>query len=292
MATKQPENSHERKPKKMNGQASGDAVKPHTLSPAEPFYEDFMQSNVELIRGSKRLQLIIKDYERITGLKLTFREVSEEENIVSRVKPAAVMGDGSIVVLQGIEIKILEDAIAHELKHKMLAKNIVMCRANESRVLRENSFDLSKDDDFDKFDTIMTRLESVALCINDALSHKTLIQELESEYGISSEEHLTLLSQCLDYSEFIATCSTAAIEDYHAHGLVLFDLEQTMPVLIDKITAASKLHPEIEKAFLAGKEYLQPITNGSDMSNQRNKVIQFLRVLGYADDTLQYSEVK
>lgn len=236
------------------------------------------------------LQRIIEDYENATGLKVTYREVSEDENIVSSVKPATVMGDGRIIVLKGMEVKNLENSIAHELMHKILNRNIVNCRANGDKVIRENNFDLNKEDDFNQFDIIMSRLDALALSINDALSHKKLIEILEEKYEISSDEHLRLLSQCLDDSEFIAACATAAPEDYHAHGLVLLDLEQTVPEEAGKVEVASKLHPEIEKAFLAGKEYLLPIINGIDMTNQRNRVIQFLRLLGYEEDTLLISE--
>jgi hypothetical protein len=239
-----------------------------------------------------RLRRIIEDYENATGLKATYREASEDENIVSRVQPAAVMSDGRIIVLKGMETEKLEESIAHEVMHKIVNMTVVNCRANENKVISEGNFDSNKKEDFIHFDLIMSRLDALALSINDALSHKKVVETLESKYGIDSHEHLHLLSECLDDSELIAACDTAAPEDYHAHGLVLLDLEQTMTELANKIDVASKLHPEIERAFLAGKEYLLPIINGIeiDMTNQRLKIFQFLRVLGYDEDILLVSE--
>jgi sulfur carrier protein ThiS len=237
------------------------------------------------------LKQLVNDYENAIGYKVKYREVLEQEGIVSGDKPAAVMGDGSIVILKGMETEILEEAIAHEVMHVILSKNIISCRANGDKVLRENHFDINEDDDFLKFDTIMTRLDALALSINGTLSHRTLVEELHDKYKITSHTHLTLISRYLDESEFITTCGIAAAEDLHAHGLVLFDLEQTMPELMDSIVTATKLHPEIEKAYVACQEHLLPITNGSDMINQHNRVIQFLRNLGYDPDILIVSNL-
>lgn len=169
---------------------------------------------------------------------------------------AVVYVDGSIVISESLDMKERIEAEAHELMHIMLNRQGLLA------VGCENEGDC----------------EFLALEINNALSHLTLIDNLKNNYNISSQLHL---------KERVASLNTiqGEIEQFYqqnrpallkALGLRLYDIVRTVPEKESIILDIISTNKSVNHTFHIARQLFNEITIETTEVIQREIIRTFL----------------
>lgn len=100
-------------------------------------------------------------------------------------------------------------------------------------------------------------------------------------YNIESKRHITdRLGVLDDYKEWLSS-ERSTNATHHCIGLMLYDLEQTVPSISEKISVILKDNPEIARSYSLANKFFLRITTGANLENQEEAVKQFLTDLKY-----------
>lgn len=130
------------------------------------------------------------------------------------------------------------------------------------------------------FDTWYGLNDYLALEMNNAISHRALIETLQTEYAIGSGHHLRCRKAGLDRLRDYADTPDIEQDILFGIGVALYD-SATTGAISEKATAILNSNPDICRAFTAAHRYLSRITVALSREDQLRLVDMFLVELGF-----------
>lgn len=211
---------------------------------------------------------LIYDFKEATGSEPKIEITDElDENC-----PAEVGPNGEIRIWSELPELHIEEAKAHEIYHIYLRKQgLIAFQTNDAKAL------------FIVGSEALPSLDALAREINNAISHRQLLDDLKYKYGIQSDYHLAKRAKPIE--ELIDEVN-AVVDDIpllHHYGAILYDIERTFSGMEAYVDKAKGLHPEIERAYNACKSHLTGIELGQDVQLQRVICENLFTELGYQD---------
>ncbi|MGH1143117.1 hypothetical protein [Bacillus pseudomycoides] len=119
--------------------------------------------------------------------------------------------------------------------------------------------------------------------INNSLPHKYIIETLDETYNLTSNLHIKLLSNSLDFFPVRIEEKCGDRDHLNAIGVRLFDINRTVDnkeVIIEQIAA---LDEHVLRAFTYAKEILSQISPQTSIIEQKNLIRAFMDKLHYRE---------
>lgn len=122
--------------------------------------------------------------------------------------------------------------------------------------------------------------------IDNAISHKLLIDELKTKYNISSGLHIRLMAKSLEeiYAKIRILEAGKNTKLLHAMGVYLFDIARTNKNASVKVVQKLQLNSTVKHAFKAAQLHLSQIKLGQSQTIQRQYVNRFMEDIGYQEE--------
>lgn len=191
-------------------------------------------------------------------------EAQSAQYYLSEAAPANVM-DGKIHIINNLSDDTKIQALAHEYGHLLIKERGII------------SFEPIGDGPFDY----------LILELNNALSHKFIINVLEQKFGISSDFHLKLLVEGLNKTKDIIKNSYLEKEILFGIGLKLYDIAITVPNKKKEIEDILAINKNIELSFQAANTHLKNIHLDSSVEEQMWTIEEYLNDLKLNIDDLK-----
>lgn len=211
---------------------------------------------------------LISDFKKVTGSE---PEIQLADDLDADC-PAEVGPNGEFRVWSRLPEENREEAKAHEIYHVYLRKQgLIAFKTNDSKALY--SFD--SDD--------LPYLDCLSREVNNAISHRNLIDALKNDYGISSDYHLSKRAKPIEELIIEINAVASNVPLLHHYGVIIYDIERTFAEMEPYIDKVKGLHPEIEKAYDACKRHLSRVELGQEVQIQKAICENFFIELGYQD---------
>ena len=127
----------------------------------------------------------------------------------------------------------------------------------------------------------------VLICrIDNAISHKLLIDELETNYNISSGLHIQLMETSLAdiRAEIRNLVAGKNNELLHSMGVYLFDIARTNMNASARVDQKLQLNTTVKHVFKEAHLHLSQIKLGQSKTIQRQYVNKFMKAIGYQEE--------
>ncbi|WP_129727943.1 hypothetical protein [Ectobacillus funiculus] len=200
-----------------------------------------------------------KELNQSKQIEVIYVEKSKaKENWLTEESPANVR-DGKIYVLDDLPDENKLQAEAHELGHLYVEQLGVL-----------------------KFDPEYGEpIDYLKLELNNALSHRFIIDILNEKFNISSDYHLHLRRKGIDNTkEILQDNDEYEKEILFGLGLKLFDISITIPDTEEEIEKIIHFNKDVSLAYEAAKTYLMQMKLDMPSEEQRQIIGNFLEKLG------------
>jgi hypothetical protein len=187
------------------------------------------------------------------------REKDASRYYLSANCPANVMNNNEVYVLDCIPEEDKIQAEAHELGHIYVReKGLISIPPNGNK----------------PFDFLLLEL-------NNALSHRFVLNVLSQIFFISNDLHLDLRAKSLNSIKQDIKDFKEKIEYLHAFGLKLYDIRATIPELKNEVERLIVINGNVSAAYNAAVSYIDPIQLETPKKEQESAINGFLIHLGY-----------
>lgn len=173
--------------------------------------------------------------------------------------PANVMSDNEVYVLDCIPEDDKIQAEAHELAHIYVREKGLI----NLKIYGNEPFDF------------------LLLELNNALSHRFVLNTLSRGFCISNVLHINLRAKSLESITQDIEDLKDEVELLYAFGLRLYDIHKTIPDLKNEVKRLASLNDDVNTAFNAAFEYIDPIQPETPKKEQESAINSFLSYLGY-----------
>ncbi len=180
---------------------------------------------------------------------------------LSRICPAYIINQGlssyKILILNSLSNEETIQVEAHELAHLLLA------HLNPGLI---------------SFTPKGTRpIDWLKEAVNNTISHKTIIDILLTDYNISSDVHLAGLSSSINgISKQIEKCYCLPDLIKVRLGVILFDIERTLPNSEVEVARVSSMNSRVREALVASRNHLSLISTKMERAAQYQEVRNFI----------------
>ncbi|NMD72748.1 hypothetical protein HHO41_21200 [Bacillus sp. DNRA2] len=122
--------------------------------------------------------------------------------------------------------------------------------------------------------------------IDNAISHKLLIDELKIKYNISSGLHIRLMATSLEdiHAELKNVETDKNTKLLHSIGVYLFDISRTNKNALTRVFQKLQLNSSVKHAYMAAQLHLTQIKLGQSQTIQRQHVNRFMGDIGYQEE--------
>ncbi|AGK54066.1 hypothetical protein [Bacillus sp. 1NLA3E] len=185
--------------------------------------------------------------------------------------PAQVTNEGivwQIFILESLSNEERLEAEAHELGHLLVYYRPPGLITMDSIVMFDEDI-------------------HVLICrIDNAISHKLLIDELETNYNISSGLHIQLMETSLEdiraeIRNLVARKNNKLLQ---AMGVYLFDIARTNMNASARVDQKLQLNTTVKHAFKSAQLHLSQIKLGQSQTIQHQYVNKFMKAIGYQEE--------
>lgn len=214
------------------------------------------------------LEQLRRDVESLCGSSLQIEYVEHDNSHgLSIDRSTKVTKDEKIFILNSLPLEFRIQAEAHELAHLYLKYSGLI------RIEFPFDYGYPVSEDY------------LALEINNALSHVHLVPLLQNKYGISSQIHLDLQGSALEYvpDQIMDRRLNQDEICLHGIGVVLYDIEKTIPKFSALIKDIANMDPAVKQAWKQAHQYFPLIEPTLNRDHQRLLLQNFLKSLGYPD---------
>ncbi|MCM3442670.1 hypothetical protein [Metabacillus halosaccharovorans] len=120
--------------------------------------------------------------------------------------------------------------------------------------------------------------------LNNALSHRFVIEILSSRFYISNAFHLKLRTESLESIVQDINDFKEEVELLHAFGLRLYDIYKMIADLKNEVERLAGINDGVNASFSAAKTYLEPLQPETPKKEQESAINSYLNYLGYNKD--------
>lgn len=209
-------------------------------------------------KGDDKMSILAlrQDVNELCNYNTTFvNQDNAPDYYLSAESPANIFDGNEIYILNSLGNDEKIQAEAHELGHLYVsARGIVKCAIDNSEPI-----------DFLKLE------------LNNALSHKVLMEIIENDYGISNDFHKNLRISGLSHLDDI---NDLEIELLYGIGLRLYDISRTIENTSQTVNQILSANEAVRIAYNLAYELLNDIEINTPRDEQIERIANYINILG------------